>query len=195
MEHRSGRIETQIVVRDNTRSSPLLSIKIDLQHVIRHVLSKAKLFIRNLGLGILGAFNNDLRLLRITTIHKHLQQRKKLGGDYHSLHVIDLHHLALSIKFLEEATNAMITKEINGESYFPLRSFNGEIEKGISWLSSYMRKSYVFTHSFILLLRNHRSAKKDVTRTSWNSSILVTTVTKPRIYPPNLSISTSQWTR
>ena len=78
MEHRSGRIEAQIVIRNNTRSSPLLAIKIDLQHVIGHVLSKSKLLIRNLGLGILGAFNNDLRLLHITTTLKHQQRQKKL---------------------------------------------------------------------------------------------------------------------
>ena len=55
-----------------------IAIKIDLQHVIGHVLSKSKLLIRNLGLGILGAFNNDLWLLPITTTLKHQQRQKKL---------------------------------------------------------------------------------------------------------------------
>ena len=53
------------MVGHNAGSAPLLAIEIDLQHVVRHVLSETKLFVGDLGLGVLGTLNHDVGLLQI----------------------------------------------------------------------------------------------------------------------------------
>ena len=70
VENRSGRVETEIMVRNNTRSSPLFSIKINLQHMVRHVFSKTQLLIGDLCLRVLCALNNDIGLLHISVTFK-----------------------------------------------------------------------------------------------------------------------------
>ena len=67
MEYRSSRIQNNIMVRNDVRSIPAFPSIIYLQHVIRHVLSKAKLFISDLRLWVLGALKNNIALLYIIT--------------------------------------------------------------------------------------------------------------------------------
>ena len=67
MEYRSSRIQNNIMVRNDVRSIPAFSSIINLQHMIRHVLSKAKLIISDLRLWVLGALNNNIVLLYIIT--------------------------------------------------------------------------------------------------------------------------------
>ena len=65
MEHGGSRIQGEIVVGHNTGSAPLLAIEVDLQHVVRHVLSETKLLIGDFGLGGLGTLNRDIGLLHM----------------------------------------------------------------------------------------------------------------------------------
>ena len=65
VEHGSSGIQGEVVVGHNAGSAPLLTVEIDLQHVIRHVLSETKLFVRDLGLGGLGTLNRDVGLLQV----------------------------------------------------------------------------------------------------------------------------------
>ena len=65
MEHGGSGIQGEVVVGHNAGSAPLLTVEINLQHVIGHILSETKLFIRDLGLGGLGALNRDVGLLQI----------------------------------------------------------------------------------------------------------------------------------
>lgn len=63
MENRGSGVQRKLVVRNNTGSAPLLAIEIDLQHVVRHDLSEAKLLVGHLRLGILRTLNNNVGFL------------------------------------------------------------------------------------------------------------------------------------
>ena len=63
MEDRGSRVEFEVVVRNNAGLAPLFTIEINFQHVVRHVLTKTKLFVGNLRLGVLGTFNTNTSLL------------------------------------------------------------------------------------------------------------------------------------
>lgn len=68
MEHGSRGIQRQIVIRNDARRAPLGSVKVDLQHMVGHVFSKAQLFVGHLGLRVRRALNRDCWLLRINGI-------------------------------------------------------------------------------------------------------------------------------
>ena len=77
VEDGGSRVEFEVVVGNNAGLAPLFTIEINFQHVVRHVLTKTKLLVGNLGLGVLGAFNANTSLLSINDNKQRITQAEK----------------------------------------------------------------------------------------------------------------------